>query len=76
VNERELSIHKKNKFTSRTYENQVIIAAKYVGEKLQVQMNEGRSNMQHQVLPKAEVGVSQDFSKQFERTHRVPRDGE
>jgi hypothetical protein len=57
-------------------ENHVTMVAKSVGENKQVQMDEGGSNLQGHVLPKAKVGVSQDFSMQFERTHRIPGYGD
>jgi hypothetical protein len=38
---------------------------KSVGEKLQMQMDERGSSLQRRALPKAEVGVSQDFSMQL-----------
>ena len=52
------------------------MVAKSMGEKLQMQMDEGGSSLQRWTLPNAEVGVSQEFAMKFERNHRIPRDGD
>jgi hypothetical protein len=41
------------------------MAMKSVGENLQMKMDERGSSLQRRVLPKAKVGVSQDFSMQL-----------
>jgi hypothetical protein len=41
------------------------MAMKSMGEKLQMKMDERGRSLKHRALPKAEVGVSQDFSMQL-----------
>jgi hypothetical protein len=74
VTEQVLNIQGKNELASRINEIQVTMAAKTVEEKLHMRMDERGSSLQRWVLPKAEVGVSQDFTMQFERTHGIPGD--
>ena len=50
------------------------MAANVVGEKLQMRMDEGGSNLQCRALPKDEVGGISILFHAMERAHEIPRD--